>query len=227
MEFILFCNLRIWEHISEQWVIFVSYSTVIGKLFSTIKLVMRISSLEILSQWIGLWNNRNSRFMSQWRRFVFMCISQYVSLYISFILMSTTKFPRTNHTYKVCLRAWSLNWLFPYWANQLCLSNFIIFTEIFKSVDFCVSLTIIGVSVRAWYDALKRDSHRYGLISLHGFISVLWCPLRFPRKHDVRFVFIPICYPYWCLTDVHDRWCSCRLTGTAYPSGAPEFTSGF
>jgi hypothetical protein len=67
---------------------------------------------------------------------VCMCFNQYMSLYISFTLMSTIKFPRTSHTYKVCSRAWSLHWLFPYRANQFCLGSFIIFTAIFKFVEF-------------------------------------------------------------------------------------------
>jgi len=33
------------------------------------------------------------------------------------------------------------------------------FTEIFQFVDFCVGVRIIGVSVRVWVDALKRDSY--------------------------------------------------------------------
>jgi len=31
--------------------------------------------------------------------------------------------------------------------------------EIFQFVNFCVSVRIMGVNVRAWFDALKRDSH--------------------------------------------------------------------
>ena len=47
---------------------------------------------------------------------------------------------------------------FPYLANQFCLGNFIMFTEILF-VDCCVSVRLMGLSVRAWFDALKRDSH--------------------------------------------------------------------
>jgi len=32
-------------------------------------------------------------------------------------------------------------------------------TEIFQFVDFCISVRIMMVIVRAWFDALKRDSH--------------------------------------------------------------------
>ena len=48
---------------------------------------------------------------------------------------------------------------FPYLANEFCLGSFIMFTEIFKFVDFCISVRIMVVIVRAWFDALKRDSH--------------------------------------------------------------------
>ena len=37
---------------------------------------------------------------------------------------------------------------FPYLANQFCLCSFIMFTEIFQFSDFCVSVIIMGVSVR-------------------------------------------------------------------------------
>jgi len=58
-----------------------------------------------------------------------------LSLYISFTRMRTIKFSRTNHTYNVCLRA--------------CLGSIIIITEIFQFVDLCVSVIIMGMSVRA------------------------------------------------------------------------------
>ena len=32
------------------------------------------------------------------------------------------------------------------------------FTEIFQFVDFCASVEIMGVSVRARFDALKRET---------------------------------------------------------------------
>ena len=43
--------------------------------------------------------------------------------------------------------------------SEPVLFSFIMFIEIFQFVDFCVSVRIMGVSVRAWFDALKRDSH--------------------------------------------------------------------
>ena len=48
---------------------------------------------------------------------------------------------------------------FPYLANQFCLCSFIMLNEIFQFVDFCVSVRVMGMSVRALFDALKRDSH--------------------------------------------------------------------
>jgi len=135
-----------------------------------------------------------------WTTFVFMCVSQYMSLYISSTLMSTIKFAREKNTHKKfgweleaftghllhhlesnfvlhaavpmnflggflqgCLLQTQLNFCtpfeFPYLANQFCLGNFIMFTEIFQFVDCCVSVRLMGVSVRAWFDAFKRDSH--------------------------------------------------------------------
>jgi hypothetical protein len=51
------------------------------------------------------------------------------------------------------------------------------------------------------------------------FSSVLWCPLRFPRKNEVLFIFILICYVLLMFLylfthtgvqqDSHIRWCSC------------------
>ena len=38
---------------------------------------------------------------------------------------------------------------FPYLARQFCLDSFIMFTEVFQLVDFCVRVRIIGVGVRA------------------------------------------------------------------------------
>ena len=38
---------------------------------------------------------------------------------------------------------------FPYLANQFCLGSFIMLNEIFQFIDFCVSMRIMGVSVRA------------------------------------------------------------------------------
>jgi hypothetical protein len=48
---------------------------------------------------------------------------------------------------------------FPYLVKQFCLGSFIMFTEIFQFIDFCISVRIMVVIVRAWFDALKRDSH--------------------------------------------------------------------
>ena len=47
---------------------------------------------------------------------------------------------------------------FPYLANQFCLGSFIMFTEIFQFFNFCISVSIMVVIVKAWFDALKRDS---------------------------------------------------------------------
>jgi hypothetical protein len=68
---------------------------------------------------------------------------------------------------------------FPYLANQFCLVSFVMFTEIFQLVDFCVRVRTMGVSVRVWFDALKRDSHvesvrldRYALDSVFHNLAV-------------------------------------------------------
>jgi hypothetical protein len=37
---------------------------------------------------------------------------------------------------------------FPYLANQFCLVSFVMFTEIFQLVDFCVRVRTMGVSVK-------------------------------------------------------------------------------
>jgi hypothetical protein len=79
---------------------------------------------------------------------------------------------REQTTHK-SLRVWSLHWLIPYWANQFCLCSFIIFTKIFKFVEFCVSV-IMGVSVRAWLDALKRESHAES-VRLDRYYEVVFC----------------------------------------------------
>ena len=50
-----------------------------------------------------------------------------------------------------------------YWANHFYLGAFIIFTDIFQFVDFCISVRIMRVSVRAWFDALKRYSHAFSV----------------------------------------------------------------
>jgi hypothetical protein len=46
--------------------------------------------------------------------------------------------------------------------------------------------------------------------------SVLWCPLQFPSKNDVRSVFTPICFKQKLYADVlHEfnfRWCTCNTT---------------
>jgi hypothetical protein len=47
---------------------------------------------------------------------------------------------------------------FTYSANQFCLGSFIMFTEIFQFVDLCVSVTIMGMSVKVRFDALKRET---------------------------------------------------------------------
>jgi hypothetical protein len=52
------------------------------------------------SQLKVLWNKGKSRLLSQWRSFVLMCFSQYMLVYISFILMSIAKFQRTSHNIK-------------------------------------------------------------------------------------------------------------------------------
>ena len=119
-----------------------------------------------------------------------------MSLYISFTLTNSTRFPREKNTLKKFV--WELEALTEYllhhfesnfvlhaaarlsfmvlFCRTVCftrssrfirisvfsepvLFSFIMFTEIFKFVDFCVSVRIMGVSVRAWFDALKRDSH--------------------------------------------------------------------
>ena len=77
---ILFYNLRIWEHIFEHGPHLAA--TAIGKLFSTIKLVTRTPAL-------GSFCGTK----------VFMCVSQYMSLYISFTLMSKIKFAREKDTH--------------------------------------------------------------------------------------------------------------------------------
>ena len=81
------------------------------------------------------------------------------------------------------------------------------------------------------------------IICLDVFNSVLWCPLRIPRKNDVRIVFNSIVlfmlfiYIYWCpkpfifqemffsfngnMTDATNG------AGAAYPSGAPQFAPVF
>jgi hypothetical protein len=71
------------------------------------KLVMGTPALEVLKDRFV-----EQRLLSKWWRFVFKCFSQYMSLYISFTLMSTTKLLRKKHTLKVWLRAWSLHWIF-------------------------------------------------------------------------------------------------------------------
>jgi hypothetical protein len=38
---------------------------------------------------------------------------------------------------------------FPYLANQFCLGSFIMFNDFFQFVDVCVSVRIMGMSVRA------------------------------------------------------------------------------
>jgi len=79
--------------------------------------------------------------------------------------------------------------------------------------------------------------------------SMLWCTLRCPRKNDVRFVFITICFVgsscfikifvfiYWCPTRFLYQMMFVSFngnttgvtsgTGTSNPSGAPQFTSCF
>ena len=83
-------------------------------------------------------------------------------------------------------------------------------------------------------------SHRYG----KHFNSVLSCPLRFPRKNHVRFVFTPICflwascfiyviYLYWYprrfsyQVTLLNTTCVTSEEGTACPSGESDFTSEF
>jgi hypothetical protein len=49
---------------------------------------------------------------------------------------------------------------------------------------------------------------------LYVFSSVLWCPLRFPHKNDVRFVFTSSClYEGWCLIYVI---CICLRSGVQH-----------
>jgi len=103
--------LRIWWHISEHGPHL--SATAIGKLFST-KLVMGTPALEVLKDRFV-----EQRLLSKWRRFVSKCLSQYMSLYISFTMMSTTKLPRKKHTLKVWLRAWSLHWIFATYIYTL------------------------------------------------------------------------------------------------------------
>jgi hypothetical protein len=72
---------------------------------------------------------------------------------------------------------------------------------------------------------------------LHAFSSMLWCPLRFPRKNvHVLFMFFWVLFTYIGV----QRDCQMILVsfssnttgvtsgaGTANSSGAPEFTLGF
>jgi hypothetical protein len=145
--------------ICESEDIFVSYRTTIGKLFSTIKLVMRTSSLVILIVNVSFCATTLIAGCYRSDEGLSLCVLVSVCRFISASPWWAQLNSWKQTTHKVCLRAWSLHWLFPYWASQFCLGSFIIFTEIFKYVDFCVSVSIIGVSVRAWFDALKRDSH--------------------------------------------------------------------
>jgi hypothetical protein len=89
-------------------------------------------------------------------------------------------------------------------------------------------------------------------VKLHVFkFSVLGYPLRYPRKHDIRFVFAPLCFVRrsgfiyvicsylrcWCPTwfpyqmmfvslNSNTTGVKCGV-GTANSSGAPEQTPGF
>jgi hypothetical protein len=111
-----------------------------------------------------------------------------LSLYISFTRMSTIKFPRTNHIYNVCLRA--------------CLGSFIIITEIFQFVDLCVSVIIMGVSVRAWFDTLKHDSRfsAWDLTGMHVPIKSV-CHFMVPNAQGSLWLYLygSWIYSYRCL----------------------------
>ena len=75
-------------------------ATGIEKLFSTIKLVMRTSALKILIVNGSFCGTKLRVDSCRSDGILSLCVlnSQYMSLYISFTLMSTTKFTRTNHT---------------------------------------------------------------------------------------------------------------------------------
>ena len=95
---------------------------------------------------IGNFKHRfvEQRLLSQWRKFVFRCFSQYMSLYISFTLMSTTKFLRKKHIQKVWFGAWSLHCIFTTsFGIKFCIkcsSSAELFWSFFA--DLSVSLTV-------------------------------------------------------------------------------------
>jgi len=129
-------------------------------------------------------------------RFVFMSFRQYtgMSLYISFTLMSK---PHIKSLFESLRPSLVISVL----SESILLGSFIIFTENFKFVDFCVGVTIMGVSVRASFDALKCDSHaesvrldRYGstciqmchwndsTFSAHIYDSIVNFPLQYINR---------------------------------------------
>jgi hypothetical protein len=128
---ILFCNLR--EHFSEQLATFVSYSN--RQVVFNNKIVMRISALEILKIKV--------KSMTK----LCLCFSRYMSLYISFTLMSIAKFPRTNHTViesmfeslKPTLNICYTNWIKFY---IICSSSAELFVQLFAGLP--VSSTVEG-----------------------------------------------------------------------------------
>jgi len=87
----------------------------------------------------------------------------------------------------------------------------------------CGLVEVITVSMSQMTIAMFRVSFRS--IYIRQSISVLWCPLPFPRKIDVRFgsCFIYFICIYFRILVSNTIPCG---AGPAHPSGAPRLISG-
>ena len=123
---------------------------------------MRTSAMKTLKV-NGSFCGTKSMLLSQWRSFVFVCFSQYISLYISFTLVSTTKFPKTNNTLKVCLRAWSFHWIvatsFGIKFCIICSSSAGLFGPLFVGLS-ASSAVERSIYLTCYFDTLIYIFHR-------------------------------------------------------------------
>jgi len=78
-----------------------------------------------------------------------------------------------------------------------------------------------GGYVRPWYFGGVRVAHLFSflcfpIMRLYFLSSVLWRPLRFPHKHDVRFVFTSSPVVYWGFVSYYHYFCWFAQTGVQH-----------
>ena len=92
----------------------------------------------------------------------------------------------------------------------------------FKKCLLLITAVISDVERCCWIDSLKYVIifHLFmflccPIMYLYVLSSVLWCPLRFPHKNDVRFVFTSSCFA-WCLMSYLRDLCLHAYSGVCF-----------